>query len=94
MSSPEQRRRAIEALHAQSPIGQEFEKLRAALGNVLDKDSVIRIASDVLRSSPVDTDGKVRIGKFDFGFDANDNLESLSNWTGGLVIKSEKSGLL
>ena len=88
MSSPEQRRREIEALHAQSPIGQEFQKLRTALGDVLDKKSVIRIASNVLGGDPVDADGKVRIGKFEFDFDVNDNLESLSNWTGGIVIKN------
>ena len=86
MSSPEQRRKILEALHAQSPTGRTFLNLRSALGDVVDKKSVIRIASDFLNCNPVEVDGKIRIGKFEFDFDANDNLRSLGTWTGGIVI--------
>ena len=90
MSSPEQTRKIVEAHHARTPIGQEFEKLRTALGTVSDKGSVIRIASEVLDSEPDYIDGMVRIGKFEFGFSADDKLESLSNWCGGITIRSAK----
>ena len=88
MSSPERQRKAIETLHAQTPIGQEFESLKAALGNTRDKDTVIRLASRFLGRGPQDVDGRVRIGNFEFEFDADEDLTSLSNWTGGIVIRT------
>ena len=88
MSSPDQRRRVVEELHAQTQIGQELEGVRAALGKIRDKGSVIRIASRVLGGGPQHIDGGVRIGNFEFGFDADGNLTSLSNWTGGIVIQT------
>lgn len=87
MSSAEQQRKAIEALHAQTPIGQECESLKAALGNIRDKETVVRSASRILGCGPQAVDGKVRIGNFEFEFDADEDLTSLSNWTGGIVIR-------
>ena len=89
MSTPEQRRKIIEEIHAQSSIGREFLRLKAALGEVVDRKSVVQIASDVLKSNPVEADGVTRIGNFEFRFDANDRLIALGDWAGGIIIKGD-----
>lgn len=93
-----ERRKQLEALVTETPGGRELRRLRDALrlekpeGSIRDKDSVLRIASLVLESSPFEEDGAFRVGNIEITFDAESNLSSLSTSDGGIVIASESAG--
>jgi hypothetical protein len=87
-----ERRKQIEQLHAKTPGGRDLSRLRSALGPIRDKDSVLRIASLVLKSAPVEKDGVFRVGNIEITFDAESNLSSLSTSEGGIVIASDSAG--
>jgi len=92
-----ERRKQIEALHAKTPGGRDLSRLsdalrlRDAVGPIQDKDAVLRIASLVLKSSPVEEDGVFRVGNIEITFDAESNLSSLSTSEGGVVIASDSA---
>jgi hypothetical protein len=83
-------RKRIEELHEQSPAGHDLKELRAALGQIRDRESVMRIATEVLGDARVEEDGVVRVGDVRLAFDSNDRLSSLST-AGDVVIRETKS---
>ena len=82
-------RKRIEELHEQTPAGRDLKKLREALGQVRDKESVMRIATEVLGRAQVEKDGVIRVGDVRLGFDSNDRLSGLST-AGDVVIGQMK----
>ncbi len=83
-------RKRIEELHAQTPAGDNLNRLKAALGQVRDRESVMRIAAEVLGVSRIEEDGVVRVGDVRLTFDGDDRLSSLST-AGSVVIGQMKS---
>jgi hypothetical protein len=92
MSKPKQHeqrelRKWIEELHGQTAAGRNLNDLLAALGEVRDKKSVLRIAAKVIGDAVIEVDGVVEIGGIRLDFDSNDELSGFS--TGGDVVIGE-----
>jgi hypothetical protein len=83
-----ERRNQIESLHASTPGGHDMHRLTAALGSIRDRESVLRIATSVLESPPVEKDGVYQVGNVEIRFDASANLSGLATTDGGVVIAS------
>jgi len=93
-----ERRKQLEALVGETPGGRDLGRLSDALrldnpaGPIRDKDSVLRIASVVLESLPVEVDGVFRVGIIEITFDDDSNLSSLSMSEGGVRIAGDSTG--
>jgi hypothetical protein len=92
MSKPkphEQRelRKSIEEPQGQTAAGRNLNDLLAALGEVRDKKSVLRIAAKFIGDAVIEVDGVVEIGGIRLDFDSNDELSGFS--TGGDVVIGE-----
>lgn len=95
MSNPKQQeqrelRKWIEELHSQTPAGRNLSDLQAALGDVRDKKSVLRIAGKVIGHAVIEVDGVIEIGGVRLIFDSNDELSGLST-AGDIVIGETRS---
>ena len=95
MSKPKQQeqrelREWIEKLHAQTPAGRNLRDLQAALGEVRDKKSVLRIAAKAIGDAATEIDGVIEICGVRLHFDSNDELSGLST-AGDVVIGSTRS---
>ena len=87
---PQEQREWIEELHSQTPGGRNLNDVLAALGEVRDKESVLRIAAKVLGDTVTEVDGVNEIGGVRLIFDSNDELSSLST-VGDVLIGETRS---
>ena len=83
-------RKQIEELHAQTPAGRNVNRLLEALGQIQDRESVMRIATEVIGDARIEEDGVIRVGDVRLTFDDDDRLSSLST-VGNIVIGQIKS---
>ena len=77
MSSPEDTRQLIEALHAQSQDQDKLFQLIAALANCLDRDFVIETMKGYLGIEPVEKDGCVLFDDIAASFGKDGRVKSL-----------------
>ena len=95
MSKPKQQKQRelrdwIEKRRAQTSAGRNLRDLQAALGEVRDKKSVLRIAAKVIGDVATEVDGVIEIGGVRLVFDSNEELSGLST-AGDVVIGSTRS---
>jgi len=95
MSSPEQTRALIEALHNQSLYREQLLEVICGLAGRLDKDIVVETLSKIIQLTPVESENRVVFGSLVVRFDANDKAESVylsedgENPVGRVVIQSD-----
>ena len=77
MSSPQQTRRFVEALHAQNLKQEKLFQLIAALANCLDRSFVVETMQDTLGVNPIEKGDCVLFNNIAVRFGEDDRVKSL-----------------
>lgn len=95
MTTPENTRSLIEAIHELNTEREELFRLIAALANLLDRDVVIETVAVILGTNPVDSGDVVSFDDIAIRFDADNRVCGIYRTIDGtnpqenLVIKSD-----
>lgn len=92
MDTPEERRTWIESVTGLGGSNETFDRIAALMSPFMRKEDVIAAVRAVVNEEPVEKEGVLWIGEYQFTFDDDDRLETGPNWetgSGGMRIVTE-----